>query len=83
MFIWQLAEGDRTYASDDGVFQFTPRFENTVKGLSPAPASASNGPAPQYYAQPAPGGNPNISYGVDNAPPQGAPMDDPSNGRPW
>jgi len=31
MFIWQLAEGDRTYASDDGDFQFTPAFENTVK----------------------------------------------------
>ena len=31
MFIWQLAEGDRTYASDDGQFQFTPAFENTVK----------------------------------------------------
>lgn len=59
------------------------RFENTVNGLSPAPASASNGPSPQYYAQPAPGGNPNIAYGVANAPPQGAPMDDPSNGRPW
>ena len=32
MFIWQLAEGDRIYASDDGdTSQFTPRFEQTIK----------------------------------------------------
>ena len=31
MFIWQLAEGDRTYATDDENHRFTPRFENTMQ----------------------------------------------------
>ena len=33
MFIWQLAEGDRTYATGDGEsYTFTPQFERTVEG---------------------------------------------------
>jgi asparagine N-glycosylation enzyme membrane subunit Stt3 len=31
MFIWQLAEGDRTYASTDDTLQFTPGFKSTVE----------------------------------------------------
>ena len=31
MFIWQLAEGDRTYATDDENHRFTPRFESIVQ----------------------------------------------------
>ncbi len=30
MFIWQLSEGDRTYASSDGNYRFTTSFENTL-----------------------------------------------------
>ena len=30
MFIWQLAEGDRVYATEGDQHQFTPAFENTV-----------------------------------------------------
>jgi asparagine N-glycosylation enzyme membrane subunit Stt3 len=37
MFIWQLAEGDRTYATEGDDYQFTPVFENTLgKYLSTA-----------------------------------------------
>ena len=31
MFIWQLAEGDRSYATEGEDYRLTPTFENTVK----------------------------------------------------
>ena len=31
MFIWQLAEGDRTYATEGTDYQFTPTFAGVVQ----------------------------------------------------